>query len=78
SSIPMEMMGGIRVLKDLEKLDSTNVEVLEILGSMSVQSGQWDKAKKRYQKLLSLQPENKAYRQILEQICQELGDSDCF
>jgi tetratricopeptide (TPR) repeat protein len=78
SQQPMEMMAGIRVLKELEKTDSNNVEVLEILGSMSVQSGQLEKAKKRYQKLLSLQPENDQYRKILEDICRQMGDSDCF
>ncbi len=78
SQQPMEMMAGIRVLKELEETDSNNVEVLEILGSMSVQSGQLEKAKKRYQKLLSLQPENDQYRKILEDICRQMGDSDCF
>lgn len=78
SEIPMQMMAGIQVLKELEETDSTNTEVLEILGQLSVQSGQLEKAKKRYQKLLSLQPGNEKYKQMLENICEQLGDSDCF
>ena len=58
--------------------DSNHVATIETLGEMSIRSGQYDKAKKRYQKLLSLQPENQGYKAQLEMICAELGDSDCL
>lgn len=75
SPAPME---GIFILRDILAQDSNHVATIETLGQMSIRSGQLDKAKKRYQKLLSLQPENEAYRSQLKAICEELGDSDCL
>lgn len=71
-------MAGIFMLREILEEDSNHVATIETLAEMSIRSGQLDKAKKRYQKLLSLQPENEAYRTALEKICAELGDSDCF
>jgi tetratricopeptide (TPR) repeat protein len=75
SPAPME---GIFILREILAVDSNHIPTIETLGEMSIRSGQFDKAKKRYQKLLSLQPENEAYRSQLQQICADLGDSDCL
>ena len=75
SPAPME---GIFILREVLAADSNHVATIETLGQMSIRSGQFEKAKKRYQKLLSLQPENEAYRSQLKAICEELGDSDCL
>ncbi len=75
SPAPME---GIFILRDILAADSNHVATIETLGQMSIRSGQFEKAKKRYQKLLSLQPENEAYQTQLKAICAELGDSDCL
>ncbi|MCO4818345.1 MAG: hypothetical protein KC517_01885 [Bacteroidetes bacterium] len=71
-------MQGIFILREILAADSNHVATIETLGEMSIRSGQYDKAKKRYQKLLSLQPENQGYKAQLEMICAELGDSDCL
>lgn len=75
SPAPME---GIFILRDILATDSNHVATIETLGQMSIRSGQFEKAKKRYQKLLSLHPENEAYQTQLKAICAELGDSDCL
>ena len=72
---PME---GIFMLREILAADSNHIPTIETLGQMSIRSGQFDKAKKRYQKLLSLQPENEEYQAQLKMICEELGDSDCL
>ncbi|MFT5724838.1 MAG: tetratricopeptide (TPR) repeat protein [Bacteroidia bacterium] len=75
SPAPME---GIFILREILEKDSNHVATIETFGEMSIRSGQLDKAKKRYQKLLSLQPENEEYRSQLKALCEQLGDSDCF
>ena len=75
SPAPME---GIFILREILAADSNHVPTIETLGQMSIRSGQFEKAKKRYQKLLSLQPENEEYQAQLKVICAELGDSDCL
>jgi hypothetical protein len=74
SPAPME---GIFILRGILAVDSNHVATIETMAQMSVRSGQLDKAKKRYQKLLSLQPENEEYQARLKDICAQLGDSDC-
>lgn len=71
-------MAGISVLRQILATDSNHVPTIQTLGEMSIRTGQWKKAKERYQKLLSLQPENAEYRQALDRICHELGDTDCL
>lgn len=53
-----EPMKGIGILKELESSHPENVKVLLSLGRMSIQSGQYDKAKKHLSKVLSIEPQN--------------------
>lgn len=52
-SNPME---GIMMLREILAKDSTNVEALLYMGLFSVQSGQLDKAKERFESVLSYEP----------------------
>jgi len=72
---PMQAILTIRSALDI---DSNHIPTIETLGQLSIRTQQWDRAKKRYQKLLSLQPSNAAYRAQLERICAELGEKDCL
>jgi tetratricopeptide (TPR) repeat protein len=51
---PME---GIAILRDLVAKDSTNIEAQYWLGVFAVKSGQYDKAIKRFNTVLTLDPE---------------------
>lgn len=47
-------MKGIMMLREILLEDSNNLEAHFILGEFSMQSGQWEKAKQRFQKVLEL------------------------
>lgn len=53
-----EPMKGIGILRDLAAKLPNNIPVLLALGKLSIQSGQYDKAKERLQKVLQLEPQN--------------------
>ena len=53
-----EPMKGIGILRQLADSLPKNVPVLLALGRLSIQSGQFDKAKERLQKVLQLEPQN--------------------
>ncbi len=53
-----EPMKGIGILRQLSDSLPNNVPVLLALGRLSIQSGQYDKAKERLQKILQLEPQN--------------------
>lgn len=53
-----EPMKGIGILRELADSLPNNVPVLLALGRLSIQSGQYDKAKERLQKILQLEPQN--------------------
>ena len=50
-------MKGIGMLKEVEKTDSSNIQVQMVLGSFAVKSGQFDKAEARYKKVIRIKPE---------------------
>ena len=50
-------MKGIGMLKEVERIDSTNTQVQMVLGSFAVKSGQFDKAEARYKKVIRIKPE---------------------
>lgn len=70
-------MTGIRTLKQVLELDSNNEEAIYKLAISSVRSNQLEKAKQRFKKLISLQPENEGYRRMLEELCKKTNDPDC-
>ncbi len=53
-----EPMKGVGILRQLVDSLPDNVPVLLALGRLSIQSGQFDKAKERLQKVLKIQPQN--------------------
>lgn len=66
--IDNETMGGVQLLKDVEKIDSNYVEAQHLLMILAIQSQQFEKAEKRLKKLISLQPENSFYKELLNKI----------
>lgn len=63
-----DVMGGVQLFLEVIKDDPNNEAALYNLGMLAIQSGQMDKAEKRFEKLVSLQPENETYARILEDI----------
>jgi tetratricopeptide (TPR) repeat protein len=53
-----EPMKGIGILRQLADSLPDNVPVMLALGRLSIQSGQYDKAKDRLQKVLKIEPQN--------------------
>ncbi|MCE3280774.1 MAG: hypothetical protein K0S44_2965 [Bacteroidetes bacterium] len=52
-----EPMKGIGLLKEVEKIDSNNVNLQLNFAFFSEKSGQWDKAIARFEKVLKIQPD---------------------
>ncbi|QQR96785.1 MAG: tetratricopeptide repeat protein [Sphingobacteriales bacterium] len=53
-----EPMKGIEILKGIVEKNPENLVALTTLGRLSLQSGQYDKAKERLEKVLQLDPQN--------------------
>jgi cytochrome c-type biogenesis protein CcmH/NrfG len=70
-----EPMKGITMLRQLADSLPDNVPVLLALGRLSIQSGQYDKAKERLQKVLQLAPQNTEAIYFLAITEAELGHS---
>ncbi|MFN8296086.1 MAG: tetratricopeptide repeat protein [Chitinophagales bacterium] len=71
-----EPMKGIGILRKLEDSLPNNVPVLLALGRLSIQSGQFDKAKERLQKILQLEPQNTEALYFLAITEAQLGHDD--
>lgn len=67
------MNEGIMKLLAVTKKDSNNVRAIYYLGLFSLESGQLQKAEKRFEKLISLQPQNEEYRNTLQEIRNQIG-----
>lgn len=72
-----DVMKGVQLLRANLAEDSNHIPSIELLAELSIQSGQLDKAYQRYEKLVSLQPENQEYKARLAHLCEQLGRSDC-
>jgi len=59
--IDQDVMKGVGLLKDVVAKDSNNVQAIFTLGMLSIQSGQFDKAQERFEKLITIQPFNPEY-----------------
>lgn len=70
-----EPMKGITMLRQLADSLPNNVPVLLALGRLSIQSGQYDKAKERLQQVLQLSPQNTEAIYFLAITEAELGHS---
>ena len=67
------MNEGIMKLLAVTKKDSNNIRAIYYLGFFSLESGQLQKAEKRFEKLISLQPQNEEYRNMLQEIRNQIG-----
>ncbi|HWY37438.1 MAG TPA: tetratricopeptide repeat protein [Bacteroidia bacterium] len=71
-----EPMTGITMLKELEKTDSSNIQVQMVLGGFAVKSGQMDKAEARYLKVLKLKPDYLEAYLFLADVYEKKGDKN--
>ncbi len=71
-----EPMKGIGILRQLSDSLPDNIPVLLALGRLSIQSGQFDKAKERLQKVLKLAPQNTEAMYFLAIAEAQLGHTD--
>jgi hypothetical protein len=62
------MNEGIMKLRAVTERDSNHEAAIYQLGLMSIESGQTEKAVKRFEKLLLLHPENQEYKTILDDL----------
>lgn len=69
------VMGGVQKLLKVTKIDPDNEAALYQLGILAIKSGQTDKAIERFEKLVSLQPQNKEYHKNLALLYNSKGDS---
>ncbi len=67
-------MKGITMLKEIEKSDSSNIQVQMVLGNFAVKSGQLEKAEARYLKVLKLKPEYLEAYLFLADVYEKKGD----
>lgn len=67
------MTEGILKLRAVNMRDSNNIKAIYQLGVLSVESGQFEKAEKRFEKLILLQPENQEYQEALSEIRSKLS-----
>ena len=68
----LAMNEGVMKLLAVVKKDSNHINALKYLGLFALESGQIEKAEKRFKKLLLLQPENQEYKTTLQEIREEL------
>ncbi len=68
----LAMNEGVMKLLAVVKRDSNHLNALKYLGLFALESGQFEKAEKRFKKLLLLQPENQEYKNKLQEIREEL------
>lgn len=69
------MPEGIMTLVQISRDHPDNERVNFQLGLLSIESGQYDKALKRFEKLVSLHPENEEYKLRVEEVKGLLNDS---
>ena len=72
SSQPMK---GIGLLKEVEKVDSNNVNLQLSFAFFSEKSGQWDKAIKRFEKVLQIKPDLIDVHLHLADAYRQMGDT---
>jgi tetratricopeptide (TPR) repeat protein len=70
-----DVMKGVAMLKEVVAIDSTNVQAIFTLGMLSIQSNQLEKAKERFEKLVSLEPFNPEYYFYLGEIYAKSGNT---
>lgn len=71
-----ETMKGVTLLREVTQKDSNNISANIILGKLAIQSGQWPKAIKRLELVLSLRPENTEAMYFLAEAYKGSGDKE--
>jgi len=66
------MQQGVMKLRQIENEDSTNERAIYNLAILSVESGQLEKAKIRFKKLILLQPSNEEYKKKYDEVLRQL------
>lgn len=72
NDMSLVMNEGIMKLLAVSRADTNNVKAIYHLGLFSIESGQLEKAEKRFEKLILLQPENQEYAEKLAEIRKQL------
>lgn len=72
--VDRDIMKGVGLLKEVLATDSSNVQALFTLGMLSIQSGQWAKARERFEKLTELHPFNPEYYYYLGEVFAKSGE----
>lgn len=70
-----DVMTGVGRLKKVIELDENNENALFQLGILSIKSGQTEKAIERFEKLVSLHPQNREYHKNLALLYSQKGDT---
>ncbi len=73
--VDQDVMKGVAMLKEVVETDSNNVQAIYTLAMLSVQSGQYDKAIQRLNKLVTLQPFNAEFYFYLADTYVKYGDA---
>lgn len=71
----LAMNEGVMKLLAVVKRDSNHIQAINYLGLFALESGQLEKAEKRFEKLLLLQPENKEFEKTLQEIRYKLENT---
>jgi cytochrome c-type biogenesis protein CcmH/NrfG len=69
-----DAMSGVTILRDIVSKDSNNIEAQFTLGRFGIVSQQYDKAIKRLEKVVSLQPSNADAYLLLGEAYEKSGD----
>jgi uncharacterized protein YfkK (UPF0435 family) len=73
NDMSLVMNEGIMKLLAVSRADTNNLRAIYHLGLFSIESGQLEKAEKRFEKLILLQPENQEYKVKLAEIRKKLN-----
>ncbi len=71
-----DVMRGIGYLREVLDVDPNHRLALLYLGILSIRSGQYDKARQRFLRLLTLQPQNRIVHYYLAHIYQVMDSAD--
>ncbi|HPG08928.1 MAG TPA: tetratricopeptide repeat protein [Saprospiraceae bacterium] len=69
-------MKGILALRELEQKNPDNVAILSALGKLAVKTGQYERAKQRFERVLELNPDAPGINCLLVDVYKNLGDAD--
>ncbi|MCB0655996.1 MAG: tetratricopeptide repeat protein [Saprospiraceae bacterium] len=73
---PDNPMKGVLELRDLEKQFPENTGVLTALGRLAVKTGQFERAKERFEQVLAINPEANGIYCLLVDVYNNLGEAD--